>query len=233
MDNDKLMFLDGHTQKIKKTLNRISDDFIYIGFLLWEVNKFKYFESKGYLNIIEYAENEFGFKKSQTYNFIGVCEKFSRYTSSGYPSIHIDDKYKDYSFSQLCEIKVLKGDLINKVDSGMSTRQIKEIKKNDIVVDKEKKLNDIVVDNEKILNDFTHEIRKKFDIEIAKKDKLIQDLAHENSELKNDFQKNVPGDDLQLLLKKLYMEWSKIIDDVEASAFDKVINFIKKEFNIS
>lgn len=228
MDNDKLMFLDGHTQKIKKTLCRISDDFIYIGFLLWEVNKFKYFESKGYSNIIEYAENEFGFKKSQTYNFIGVCEKFSRYTSSGYPSIHIDDKYKDYSFSQLCEIKVLKGDLINEVDPGMSSRQIKELKK------KELKKNDILVESEEYLNEFTQQIREKFDVVVKEKDKLIQKLAHENADLKNKSHDNVPvGDDIQLLLKKLYMEWSKIVDDVEAVAFDKVINFIKKEFNIS
>ena len=60
----------GVTQKIKKAMFDAAREFVYIGFLLWEVKEYEYHREGGYSNVYEYAEAELGFKRSSTKNFI-------------------------------------------------------------------------------------------------------------------------------------------------------------------
>lgn len=110
-------------------MKKVKDDFMYIGFLLWEVNHFKYFESKGYSSVVEYAEKELNFKQAATYNFISLCDKFSAKRENGYPTMQLDEKFKDFNFSQLVEIKSLTLEQVNSISSDMSIRDIKKKKK--------------------------------------------------------------------------------------------------------
>lgn len=125
-----LLNLNDVTKKINNTLDKIKDDFVYIGFLLWEANYYKHYLAKGYVSIVEYAEKELNFKKSTTYNFISVCEKFSsKREKDGYPSMNLDPKFKDFSFTQLIEIKTLSLEHMDSFNSNMSKREIIEKKK--------------------------------------------------------------------------------------------------------
>lgn len=72
-----LLNLESTTKKITETINKVKDDFMYIGFLLWEVRELKHYTAKGYSSVIEYAEKELNFKQASTYNFISICERFS------------------------------------------------------------------------------------------------------------------------------------------------------------
>lgn len=128
-NNFALLNLNSTTDKINKTLGKIKEDFVYIGFLLWEVREYKFYESKGYSSVVEYAEKELNFKKTSTYNFISVCEKFSSKKENGNPTMNLDSKFKDFSFSQLVEIKTLPVEQLNSFNPNMSKRDIREKKK--------------------------------------------------------------------------------------------------------
>lgn len=136
-NSDSSLMLDGHTVKIVNTIDKIKSDFIYIGFLLWEVKHYGFYKSKGYSSVVEYAEKELNFKKASTYNFINVCERFSRRHDNGNPTMNIDTQYKSFNFTQLCEILPLKDSQINNISPDMTVKEIRAVKKsNEIVTEK-------------------------------------------------------------------------------------------------
>jgi transposase len=68
----------GVTQRIKDAMYDAAKQFVYIGFLLWEVREYKYYRENGYQNVYEYAEAELGFKISSTKNLIAICVQFCK-----------------------------------------------------------------------------------------------------------------------------------------------------------
>lgn len=127
--NSDTIFLDGYTQKINKALIDVCNSFIAIGCYLWEVKEYNHYKARGYKDVVEYAEKELGFKKSATYNFINVCMKFSYRNEKGLPSWNLDSRYKDYSFSQLTEILSLSPTQEKLINSDMTVKEIREVKK--------------------------------------------------------------------------------------------------------
>ncbi len=125
----KYMYLDGHTDKITKTLKEVASSFCYIGFLLWEVRRYKYYESRNYSNVVEYAEKELGFKKSTTMNYIRLCEVFSTRTASGDPSMNLNLQFQDYSASQLTEMLSMSNEAIKLASPDMTVKQLRDVKK--------------------------------------------------------------------------------------------------------
>lgn len=60
---------------------------------------------EGFKNIADYAETLFGFKKSTTYNYIKVAERYIEKHENKYNSIlYNDDMGKDYTTAQLLEL---------------------------------------------------------------------------------------------------------------------------------
>ncbi|MCX7748829.1 MAG: hypothetical protein N2645_18365 [Clostridia bacterium] len=119
----------GVTSKIKRTLKDIANNFVYIGFLLWEVREKKCYLQDGYSSIVDYAQQELGFSKQTTYNFISVCEKFSATDKEGRPTMHLSLQYKDFSYSQLSEMLSLSPERRRIITSDMTVKQIREVKK--------------------------------------------------------------------------------------------------------
>lgn len=195
-----LMNLNSTTEKISKTLGKIKDDFVYIGFLLWEVREYKFYESKGYESVVDYAEKELGFKKTSTYNFIAVCEKFSRKKDNGNPTMSLDDKFKDFSFCQLVEIKTLPAEQLQSFNSDMSNREIREKKKelksekvidvNFVPVEKVKSKSK-EVDTFKVVDSMIENIQLKDQVKQLEEERNnqsidIQKLKKENLKLKSE-----------------------------------------------
>lgn len=120
-----LSLLTSDIMKINHCLKNITDNYTIIGQLLSETKRRETIEKtnyKGYKNIAEFALAEFGFEKSKTYNLITVYEKFFRNKQ--------DNPYKNYQFSNLVLMLSMTDEQINKCDSTMTNKQIKEIKCN-------------------------------------------------------------------------------------------------------
>ena len=129
----------GVTQKIKSAMYDAAKQFVYIGFLLWEVKQYEYFYENNYESVYHYAEAELGFKRSSTKNFIAICENFCRRNEpyKELPTMHLDDRWSDYQYSQLTEMLAMSPAQREKTKPSMTVRQLREIKKAPTVVHQE------------------------------------------------------------------------------------------------
>lgn len=118
--------LDDYTKKIQRACTDIMKSYLYIGFLLNEVNQYKVY-SKKYSSLIEYADKELGFKKSTVYNCIAVLKRFAFKDERGNYKMFLKDEYKEYNFSQLVQLTKLEDEEI-KVLSVTKDTPVKEIK---------------------------------------------------------------------------------------------------------
>lgn len=137
----KSLWLDGPngtTEKIKKAMYDAAKSFVYIGFLLWEVKEYKHYLEKNFRDVYDYAEQELGFKKTSTKNFINVAETFGNkyfkkdahiYGGAILPTMHLQPEYKDFNFSQLCEMLAMSEKKRALVSPNMTIKQIREIKR--------------------------------------------------------------------------------------------------------
>ena len=98
---DYLNGSNGVTRKIKNAMQDAAKQFVYIGFLLWEVQKYEYYRENGHNSVYEYAEAELGFKRSSTKNFIAICEQFCRRAGEykELPTMFLDEKWSDFKYS--------------------------------------------------------------------------------------------------------------------------------------
>lgn len=121
----------GVTQKIKGAMKDAARQFVYIGFLLWEVKQYEYFYEGNYSSVYEYAEAELGFKRSSTKNFIAICENFCRKSENfkGLPTMHLDDRWSDFQYSQLTEMLSMSPGQRAKATPDMTVKQLRQLKK--------------------------------------------------------------------------------------------------------
>ena len=129
LNDDNSLMLRDHTEKIINSLQSISKEFLKVGYLLWEVNKYKWYELAGYESIIEYSNNELSLRKSQTYNFINVIERFGLVENGSKKYMKLKEGFEDYNFSQLCEMLPIDDDKIKLINPDMSCKTIRELKK--------------------------------------------------------------------------------------------------------
>lgn len=136
--NDIVTYLDGSTgvtEKIKKAMYDAARQFVYIGFLLWEVQEYGYYREKGYKDVYEYAEAELNFKKSSTKNFIAISYEFG--CENGLPrggiahqrTMNLQQKYECFKYSQLTEMLAMSPGQREQVTPDMTIKQIRELKK--------------------------------------------------------------------------------------------------------
>jgi|GEM_PF-1995706 len=129
VDFDLKVFLEGHTKKIKEVeLNHVND-YMYIGYLLYEIREFNYFEVSGYNSVSDYAEKELQFDKSYTSRLIKLCESFSKRTKSGSPSMYLDKYYEGFNKSQLIELLRVPDEYKHLVKKDMTIKEIRELVK--------------------------------------------------------------------------------------------------------
>lgn len=114
---------------IKSDLNDISKSFIRLGFHLYEfICDNHNFMSLGYDNVYAAIEANFGLSRSTVSRLVDVYKRFS--VVSGYThTMFLDDKYADYSYSQLVEMLPLSDDEMKSVNSKMTVKEIRDYKK--------------------------------------------------------------------------------------------------------
>lgn len=124
----------GVTQKIKQAMYDAAKQFVYIGFLLWEVRTYEYFYENNYSSVYEYAEAELGFKRSSTKNFIAICENFSkRDPNYKLPTMFLDERWSDYQYSQLTEMLAMSSKQREETRPYMTVKQLRQMKKKPVI----------------------------------------------------------------------------------------------------
>lgn len=113
---------------IQNDVMDIKNEYIRLGFHLNEACEMKFYEDFGYEDFYEYCEKNFGLDKSAVSRCIGVWSSFAM--EQGHSrKMFLDDKYKLYSYSQLCEMLPLRPEQRRQIKPDMTVKQIREKKK--------------------------------------------------------------------------------------------------------
>ncbi|MBD5493984.1 MAG: hypothetical protein HDR12_06320 [Lachnospiraceae bacterium] len=126
---EMLKDISKHSNAITSALSSIAKNYEKVIFNLYWIYKTKSYVSFGYDSIITYASEKFGFKKSSTYDFITLAERFGNKDFTAF-----DAKYKDYEHSKLSLIADKSDTEIESLElkPDMSVKEIKAlVKKHD------------------------------------------------------------------------------------------------------
>lgn len=110
-------------------VNNLKRYYFSLGFHLREFREFKYYEDFGYDNIYDFCDSNLGMCKTAVSNCINVYERFCDFENGVYKTT-IQDKYKDYSYSQLCEMLPLTDAQLICFTPDVSVSRMREMKKN-------------------------------------------------------------------------------------------------------
>lgn len=125
---DTMLFAKGAHEYIRKDINDIKNNYVKLGFHLAECQNLKYYECFGYSNFYDYVLANFGLDKSATSRCVNVFNRFSAVQNNSH-KMFLDDKWKDYNYSQLSEMLPLDDDAIKAITPDMTVKQIREVKK--------------------------------------------------------------------------------------------------------
>lgn len=113
-----------------KDVNDVRCHYFNLGFHLREFDRCKYYLCFGYSCTADFAAVNLGMDASAVSRCISVFEHFC--VRSGYVLTNqMQDRYKDFSYSQLVEMTTIKdSDLLSLVKPSMTVREIRDFKKN-------------------------------------------------------------------------------------------------------
>lgn len=118
---------------IRNKLQGMTQNFIGIGFYLRQIKETEGFRKDGYESVYEFAEDQYGIKRSTAVRWMQMNEKFSQ---GGY-SPFLDSGYKDFGKSQLQEMLYLDSEQLEEVKPEMTVREIREIRTPDLEPEEE------------------------------------------------------------------------------------------------
>lgn len=118
---------------IRTRFQNMQTDYVAIGYYLRQVLNNELYLEDGYKNIHEFAQAEFGMKKSN----VNHCIRINMDFSVGGDSPELDDKYRGFSKSQLQELLYIPEDRRDEVTPDMTVREIRELKEERLDVEPE------------------------------------------------------------------------------------------------
>lgn len=107
----------------------IKTSYFRLGFHLDEFIRCKYYEDFGYLSFKEFALKNIPLDYSSINRCISVFNMSCEWNGH-IKSNRMNDKYKNFSYSQLVEMVSMDSSLRDKISSDMSVRDIRDIKRN-------------------------------------------------------------------------------------------------------
>lgn len=117
------------SQIIREQMRNIQNAFITIGFQLHWIRENNMFRVLNYKNVYDYAEKEYGLKKTTCCNFISIIENYAERDENGEVIESIADCYRNYSASQLVAMLGMNEDMRQQVTPDMSVRAINRLRK--------------------------------------------------------------------------------------------------------
>lgn len=134
-NNEKLQTL---TMRIHYLTQETKRNLFEIAVSLLAINSEKLYEAGGYKSVQEYAEKNFGYKKSMVYKLLNVADKFIEAREIDGQTVYMSKlahENADYSVSQLMEINGVEYDIAKSLDENgviqpeMTTKEIREVVK--------------------------------------------------------------------------------------------------------
>lgn len=110
---------------IHEELHKTRKSFVKIGWYLKHINEEKMYAEDGYSNIYDFAHDKFNISQPTATRFINLCNEFS----VGHDSPELDERYLDFSVSQLFEMLPMKPEEREQITSDMPVQEIREVKK--------------------------------------------------------------------------------------------------------
>lgn len=117
------------TNVIKQEMRNIQNSFLVIGFQLHWIKTNNMYKVLNYKNIMDYAEKEFGIKKSTCCNFINIIETYAERDENGEVIESIAECYRNFSSSQLIAMIGMPEEIQQQVTPDMSVRAINRLRK--------------------------------------------------------------------------------------------------------
>ena len=117
------------TNVIKQEMRNIQNSFLVIGFQLHWIKNNNMYRVLDYKNIMDYAEKEFGIKKSTCCNFINIIETYAERDGNGEVIESIAECYRNFSSSQLLAMIGMPEEMQQQVTPDMSVRAINRLRK--------------------------------------------------------------------------------------------------------
>lgn len=115
---------------IMNDMQDIGKGYVRLGFHLNEMEASRYYEDLGYTDFYECVQKNFHMDKSAVSRCIAVWKEFSEFDDkAGSRKMWLDERYADYSYSQLVEMLPLKPEQRRRVRSDMTVAQIREFKR--------------------------------------------------------------------------------------------------------
>lgn len=109
---------------IRDELHRTRRSFVKIGWYLKHIKDEEMFREDGYADIFELAMDKFSISQPTANRFMNICEEFS----VNHDSPELDEKFVDFSVSQLFEMLPMDEENREQITPDMTVKQIREIK---------------------------------------------------------------------------------------------------------
>lgn len=122
-------FAKSKVKYILTDLNDIRQNYLRLGFHLSEFIHGEYYKSFGYSNVDDFSKDNFGLDKSAISRCINVFRAFCARNADNTCLMYLDERYENYSYSQLTEMLSLDEKQRLKVKPDMTNREIRELKK--------------------------------------------------------------------------------------------------------
>ena len=114
---------------VRNDINEIKSQFIKLGFHLEEISRCEIYKVFGFDDFYEFCEANFHLSRSTVSRhinlFLRFCHRNGKYET---PTMFIDDRWKDYNYSQLCEMLPLPDQKLEGINSKMTVKEIREYK---------------------------------------------------------------------------------------------------------
>lgn len=116
---------DDSIEIIKEELVKTRKSFVKIGWYLKHIQEGELYKEDGFQNIYDFAFQKFNLSQPTATRFMKVCEKYS----VNHDTPELDDKYADYSVSQLFEMLPMTPEQEEQVTPKTTVKEMRQIKK--------------------------------------------------------------------------------------------------------
>lgn len=115
---------------VRNDINEIKSHFIKLGFHLEEISRCEIYKVFGFDDFYEFCEANFHLSRSTVSRHVALFLRFSSRNGkhSETPTMFIDERWKDYNYSQLCEMLPLSDRKLEGVNPKMTVKEIREYK---------------------------------------------------------------------------------------------------------
>lgn len=157
-----------YKQTLDKELQKTTEGFVKIGYLLKVARDTAILEESGYRSVAEFAQAEYSIDKTTVSRFIRINDRFAE---NGY-SDQLESRYVQFGYAKLAIMLQMPDEIIEGITPDYSKSEIQAIKDE---VDEEKKISDleIIMEGE---NDQQHHLNRNMD-------KVLHQLGRDNPEL--------------------------------------------------